>query len=368
MGASSFSCSSHGFLILLLLLTHAQSILQYGHAYQTPGDFSADDYETIAATFPIFTVEKRHAPAIYGNASLPYPFQSNSIAASIGTARKIKALNSSVRVLMYWNSALHWNFYECEADVRPSWLLPASHHLPAPSYNYSVPEFRAWWVNCAVGALMNSSGALDGLFVDAVPKLTWVGQPPNANELWGEMLDAVRAAVPHVFIIYNGDYYSHSSAVIANSSLLMHANAVYIESMADLIVDAKTDNLSMITEYLQYVAAAAAANPGKPHFGHGTVTNSSHTDPAFTFGLAVFLLVTPAPSSSYFIANFGYRIDQGVLFPHTEYAWAVGEPLGSFSVKGSKLTRLFANATVIVDLKTQSAQINVGAAFTDDRE
>jgi hypothetical protein len=349
-------------LLLLISLNQVQSILRYGHAYQTPGDFSADDYAEIAAKFPVFTVEKRHAPAVYGNASLPYPFQSNSIAASIGTARKIKALNSSVRVLMYWNSALHWNFYECEAAVEPSWLLPASHHLSVPSYNYSVPEFRAWWVDCAVGALKNSSGALDGLFVDAVPKLTWEGQPSNANELWGEMLDAVRAAVPHVFLIYNGDYYSHSSAVIANSSLLAHASAVYIESMADLIVDAKTDNLSLITEYLQYVAAAAAANPNKLHFGHGTVSNSSagRPDPVFTFGFAVFLLVTPDPSSSYFISNFGYRIDQGVLLPHAEYAWAIGEPLGSFSVKGPILTRSFANATVSVDLKTQTAEIKMG--------
>jgi hypothetical protein len=357
------------FLRLLLFcafsLRVSLSILQYGHAFQSPGDFTSAEYATISSTFPIFTVEKRHAPAVYGNASLPYPFQSNSIASSIGTARMIKALNSSVRVLMYWNSALHWNFYECEADVQPSWLLPSSHGLPVPSYNYSVPEFRTWWVSCAVGALRNSSGALDGLFIDAAPKLSWVGQPSNAYDLWGKMLDEVRKAVPGVFLIFNGDYYSQSGAVIANSTLLSHADAVYIESLANLIDDAKKNPPSTIIAYLRYLSSTAAnLNPSKLFVGHGqcgnTSSSASQADPTFTFGLAIFLLVTPDPSTNYYISNFGYNIDQGVLFPHAEYALEFGKPLNDFTVNGFLLKRTFSNATVIVNLKTQTGEINMG--------
>ena len=350
--------------LLCFLARGSVSVLQYGHAFQSPGDFSESEYYSIASTFPIFTVEKRHAPAVYGNASAPYPFQSNSIAASVGTARKIKALNSSVRVLMYWNSALHWNFYECEADVRPSWLLPPSHGLPVAAYDYASADFRAWWVACAVGALRNSSGALDGLFVDAAPKLSWAGQPSNAFDLWGAMLDAVRAAVPDAFLIFNGDYYSDSAAVIANSSLLVHAAAVYVESLADLIEDAAKDPPSTIVAYLRYLAATAADDPKKLLVGHGALNASSAQNPsdqrAFVFGLAVYLLVTPDPSTSYFLANFGYRVDQGLLFPHAEYAVAYGQPLGDFVARGSVLTRKFTNATVTVDLETQTGSITVG--------
>lgn len=338
------------------------SILQYGHAYQSPGDFSDSEYATISSTFPIFTVEKRHAPAVYGNASAPYPFQSNSIAASIGTARKIKALNSSVRVLMYWNSALHWNFYECEVDVQPSWLLAPTHGFRVPSYNYSVPEFRAWWVACAVGALRNSSGALDGLFIDAAPKLSWVGQPLNAYDLWGKMLDQVRQSVPNVFLIFNGDYFSgNSDVVIANSTLVSHADAVYIESLANLIDDAKKDAPSTIITYLRYLSSTANMNPSKLFVGHGQCSNStSSIDPTFTFGLAIFLLITPDPSTNFFLSNFGYQIDQGVLFPRAEYALEFGKPLDNFTVNGFILKRTFTNATVIVNLKTQVGVINMG--------
>lgn len=347
-------------ILFVTLFPETHSILQYGHAYNVPFDFTSEEYAQIASTFPIFTVEKRHAYEIYGNASASYPFKSNSIAASIGTARKIKALNSSVRVLMYWNSALHWNFYECEADVQPSWLLPLKHGYHAQEYNYSVPEFRSWWVSCAVGALRNSSGALDGLFVDAVNKLS-----VDSYDFWGEMMDAIRTAVPRAFLIYNGNGYSHNVSVAANSSLLPHADAVYLESTANLVTDAEKDAPSIIIAYLQYLAATAAAEPTKLFFGKGhlDVTAQSplvNDTKTFTFGLAVFLLITPNPSTNYFIANDGYNINQGVLLPHPEYALSYGLPLGNFSVNGAVLTRNFTNATVVVNLATQSASIDMG--------
>jgi len=349
-------------IISCVLLHETNSILQYGHAYNVPGDFTSEEYATIASTFPIFTVEKRHAYEIYGNSSAPYPFKYNSIAASIGTARKIKALNSSVRVLMYWNSALHWDFYECEADVKPSWLLPPRHGYPAQEYNYSVPEFRAWWAACAIGALRNSSGALDGLFIDAVNKLSF-----NSYDLWGEMVDAIRAAVPHAFLIYNGNGYNHNDSVSANSSLLPHADAVYLESTANLVTDAEKDPPSIIIAYLQYLAASASADPSKLFFGKGHLTTSSQPDPnnpkTFTFGLAVFLLITPNPSTNYFISNDGYNIDQGVLLPHAAYELSFGMPLGEFSVNGAVLTRNFTNATVVVNLAAQTATIDMGLSF-----
>jgi hypothetical protein len=349
-------------ILFSILLHETHSLQQYGHAYNVPGDFTSAEYATIASTFPIFTIEKRHAYEIYGNSSAPYPFKSNSIAASIGTARKIKALNASVRVLMYWNSALHWNFYECEADVQPSWLLPPKHGYPAAFYNYSVPDFRAWWVACAIGALRNSSGALDGLFIDAVNKV-------NSYDVWGEMMDAIRAAVPHAFLIYNGDGYNHTDIVAANSSLLRHADAVYLESTARLITDAVKDPPSIIIPYLQYLAASAAADATKLFFGKGLLNAADPTDPkTFTFGLAVFLLITPNPSTSYFISNYGYSIDQGVLLPHTAYALSYGMPLGDFSVNGAVLTRNFTNATVVVDLSTQSASIAMGLSFVKPQE
>jgi hypothetical protein len=47
---------------------------------------------------------------------------------------------------MYWNAAIHFNCYECESEVQPSWYYPDPNPLKAhvKLWNYTVPEFRAW--------------------------------------------------------------------------------------------------------------------------------------------------------------------------------------------------------------------------------
>jgi hypothetical protein len=351
--------------LVAALLPSSGAVLPYGHAFSDPGDFTAAEYAFIASTFPLFTVEKRHAMAVYGDASAPAssPARYNSIAASVGTARKIKALNPAARVLMYWNSALHYNFYECEADVRAAWLLAPSHGMSVPSYNYGVEDFRTWWVACAVGALRNSSGALDGLFVDAAPKLSWPGQPANAFALWGEMLDAVRAAVPGAFVIFNGDFNAEAGggAVIANATLLAHADAIYAESMSTIDSPAAAAAPAATIAYLRYLAAstAAPAAAGKLFAGHGLL-DPSDAARSFTFGLALFLLTTPDADKGFFLANSGYASDEGVLVPHADYALAFGAPRAPFSVSGAVLTRVFENATVVADLAARRATIAMG--------
>jgi len=135
-------------------------------------------------------------PALTHYICYPRYGKHSSIAATVGTAKKIHVLNASTAVLMYWNSALHYNFYECESQVQPSWTFPNPGKPSAPPYyNYSVPAFRAWWVRCAVGAIANSSGELGGLFLDGNPKL----EHAHAGlELWGKMVDELRAALPKV--------------------------------------------------------------------------------------------------------------------------------------------------------------------------
>lgn len=350
---------------LMIAVGGAVAIAPYGHAYNEPGDFTPDQYSTIASTFPIFTVEKRHAYAVYGNASAPAssPSHWNSIAAAVGTARKIRAINASVQVLMYWNSALHFGFYECEDAVLPSWLLPPNNGGP-PRYNYAVSAFRSWWVSCAVEAINGSDGALGGLFLDAVPKVTYADQPSDALDLWGAMVDEVRASLPGMFVIYNGAYISTNShgTYLANASLLAHADALYVESLANL--NSATSGIlpADAIAFLRYLSDSANNAPGKSIMGHGLLPPGGGpvAQATFTFGLALFLLITPVPDTGLFLANDGYDIDEGVLTPHPEYCWAYGMPLSSFSVSGTVLTRRFSNATVLADVSTYTAVIKTG--------
>ena len=353
------------FVLLAALIAPCASILPYGHAFQVPGDFSEAEYAFIAATFPIFTVEKRHASGVYGNPSAPAgsPRRTNSIAASVGTARKIKALNPSVRVLMYWNSALHYNMYECEEEVQPSWLMRRGSQ-PQLLYDYSVANFRAWWVSCAVDALRNSSGALDGLFIDAAPKLERLSvNAAEALALFGEMLGDIRRQVPGAFVVFNGNFIVPSGGMLANATaLLPHADAVYVESMATLDSPSFAASPERSIAFLQFVAASASAAvpAGKQLFAHGRL-DPADAERSFAFGLALFLLVAPDPSTGWFLANDGYDVQEGLLVPHPAYELAYGAPRGPFSVNGTVLCRTFDNANVAVDLKGLTATIVMGS-------
>ena len=104
----------------VLIAPPAEALHAYGHAYSRPDDFTDAQITAIASRFEVFTVEKATAGKVYG----PH----GGIAATVGTAKRIKAVNNSVKVLMYWNAALHYNMYECESEVQPSWVLKSGAH------------------------------------------------------------------------------------------------------------------------------------------------------------------------------------------------------------------------------------------------
>ena len=182
-------------LATLLLPRTATALHPYGHAFSRPTDFTDAQISAVASHFEVFTVEKASGADKYG----PH----NSTAATVGTARRIKAVNGSVKVLMYWNAAIHFNLYECEREVQASWVVPGAGRHTQPYYNYSVPAFRAWWVQCAVDAVVDSKGAIDGLFLDATPKVA-AGQcgasGPEAQLRWGAMHMATTAVRTYAYL------------------------------------------------------------------------------------------------------------------------------------------------------------------------
>ena len=363
---------------LLFLPVGCHSLRAYGHAYQSPADFTDDEYAIIAERFSIFTVEKRHAMGIYGNASAAKddPARANSIAATVGTARTIKALNASVKVLMYWNSALNFNYYECESEVEASWLLdPQPSSQTQPVYDYSVAAFRAWWVACAVDAVQGSGGALDGLFLDAVPKvdtLQPIGQDA-AQGHWNDMVDALRAALgPSAILVHNGFYLGGSGESGApeygGEDAWRHSLGCYVESLETVGTGARL-SLDGDVAQLSWIAAAAKKHPAWLLVGHGPEGNG-HGPDGFEFGLAKYLLVAASQEDGYFLANSGYNIDQGALTDHWQFDtsphsvpgaatknFTLGEPLGDFTQSGWVLRREYSGGYVEVDLEGKKSAI-----------
>ncbi len=357
--------------LILGAISPAFAINAYGHAYSRPLDFSPQQYQEIASRFSVFTVEKAHAASVYGNASALPPFKTNSIASTIGTARKIKAINASVKVLMYWNAALHFNFYECESQVQPSWVMPSppGSRMKVPFYNYSVPEFREWWVKCAVDAISNSSGALSGLFLDATPK---VAEQDHNTELyaqhllsnnmdnWGSMVDQIRKALgPDAIIIDNGFFRTGSGQKLAGDDAWSHTTCSYTESMSGVGTPSYSSPANGMA-LLLWVANASQAHPypNRVLIGHGGMEDTT----AFMFGLAKYLLVTSTVANGWFLANDGYGITDGILDqPMRVYEQGVGcgEPTEMVRVVGEYvLRRAFEFGNVTVDVGKGTATID----------
>lgn len=345
--------------VLSLLLPSARAggnspVSAYGHAYQAPGDFSDKEFEQIASRFPVFTVEKRHAFGIYGDKNAPSdsPRRYNSIKAAVETARKIKALNPNTKVLMYWNAAIHFNMYECEAAVNASWLMPADFHPSQKKglYNYSVPEFRQWWVDCAVNSVLGSKGMLDGVFLDATPKVTW----QHALLHWNDMVDELQERMGNRrLVMYNGFFVPKgdsdpASHVKAGADQLAHAN-LYDESFGQTVSAGGNATLG----FLGALQTALKENPSRMLFGHASPTLAN-----FSYTYGCFLMVAPK-AGAYFLSNEGYRVDQGLLDEHVEYALGLGSPVGDFKVNGLRLTRSFEHGTARVDLKRRTATFDV---------
>jgi len=289
------------------------TVSAYGHAFQVPRDFTDQQINQIASRFSVFTVEKRHAWRVYGDRRAPRgsPLRYNSIEASVETARRIKSVNPDVKVLMYWNSAIHYNMYECETAVeRSSWLMPANFHPGHGSglYDYRNADFRQWWVNCAVDAVLGSGGMLDGVFVDAAPKVTWQGRGMLTE--WNLMVGELSSRIGEQrLVMYNGFHMpgnNRVSRIIAGPDQLAHAH-LYCESFGRAV---DTGRPHITLEYLTFLQEAFNQNPSKMLFGHGPNSQSK-----FSYIYGCFLMVAPR-AGAHFLANSGYRITQGLLTAH----------------------------------------------------
>ena len=74
-----------------------------------------------------------------------------------------------------------------------------------------------------------------------------------------------------------------------------------------------------------------------------------------TFPLAAFL--AGAQENSYFIYNWGYRMEMGCLEWYPEFNRPLGKPLGDAIINGWELTREFEHISVSINLETREALI-----------
>ena len=195
-----------------------------------------------------------------------------------------------------------------------------------PRYNYSVPAFREWWVECAVQSVQNSSGMLDGLFLDATPKVATSG----SIDFWDSMVDDIRRALgTQAIVIDNGFYETQREGHLAGEGQWRHSGMAYAESLAN--VGTGSQSVSADIDHLTWISNSSANFTDGVLIGHGQFDSSKPTA-SFEYGLAKYLLVTQTCRDGYFLSNAGYSIDGGILEqPNMEFYFqhgaGCGEPL-----------------------------------------
>ncbi len=323
---------------------YTEQIQRYGHGFSEPHDFTPEEYEYIANNYSIFTVEKRHAWADYGS-------KPNTEAATIGTAKKLKAINPDIKVLIYWNIVLNWNFYESQTEFNKhpewrgkDWEFQHVNIDPIPTYDLNNPEVQNWWVNAIVDPVLR--GNLDGVFLDAAPKV-----PKDQYASLFQCIDRVRERIGEdKIVIYNGYRVPNDTTLQGGPEFIEHTSGVFVEFFLHHPLDTKEEAALLFDNLIEAEKAGKMIIPR----GNPKSVLPGTRDP-FHFSLASFLLFYGP--DSYYLYNSGYNKTQGMLEGYPEFNMSTGTPLGSAKRDGWIYTRDFEKIKVTVDLETNTSKI-----------
>lgn len=337
------------------------------HFGKSEGLLSQTEAEFVASRSNFICLEKGHATGTHGSTE----------AGIEAEARRLKKLNSKMKVIFYWNTFLDYSMYDAHHEYakHPQWWLKTESgkldrkREKMMRFDLSNAEVRDWWTDVAKKAVRD--GSCDGVFMDAFPQIT-----SQANrKLWGDAkFDAIQQGLQDIIeetrlkigsnklIVYNG--IRSTPTWNAGFDFPEHTDAAMIEHFGNFQSASKESMLMDILE-MQRAAKAGKIVVLKGWAGFTFVDQSAMARPlkekrqiakeSITFPLACFL--AGAQENCYFIYNWGYRIDNGCLEWYPEFDKPLGKPLANMEREGWKLTREYEHASVRVDLESREAEI-----------
>ena len=293
-------------------------------------------------------------------------------------AQQLKRLNPEMKVIFYWNTFLDYSMFKAHEVYQrhPEWWLKTldgkldKKKGRIKRYDLSNPDVRKWWTDVAQKAVVE--GSCDGVFMDAFPQITH----KSNIALWGQgKYDAIQQGLRDVIketrqkigkdklIVYNGIRSTPSWK--AGYDFPDYTDAAMIEHFGEF---QSTSKECMLKDILEMDRACKNGKivvfKGWPGF---TFTDREAMKrplamkreiarKSITFPLAAFLV--GAQKNSYFVYNWGYRMENGCLEWYPEFDKPLGEPLGDMVKEGWTLSREFKHASVRVNLETREAKIN----------
>lgn len=292
-------------------------------------------------------------------------------------AQQLKTFNAGMKVIFYWNTFLDYNSYAAynEYQKHPEWWLKKIDgqldfkNRGLKRYDLSNVEFRDWWTNVARKAVVE--GACDGVFMDAFPQVS----NKNNEKIWGKekysniqkgLKDIIKETRTKIgednLIVYNG--IRSNSAMQLGNDFPEHTDAIMIEHFGYFQSGSKE---FMLRDILEMQKAGKSGKivvfkawPGFAWIDKEIMKKSLKekvkiAKENITFPLAAFL--AGAQENSYFIYNWGYRMEMGCLEWYPEFNRPLGKPLGDAIINGWELTREFEHISVSINLETREALI-----------
>ena len=212
------------------------------------------------------------------------------------------------------------------------------------AYNLENEAVRQWWLDSVANLV--TRGSLDGVFLDAIPKI-----PEAQIPIFIEMLQELRRRIgDDKLILYNGFRVMQPDKILGGPEVLEETSGVFVEAFFSKPVTTKERGAALLE------AMSKAAEERKTIIARGSPERcwgTTRQDP--TFALAAFLIA--AGPESYFCYNWGYNIDEGALADFEILRKGVGAPRGKPKRKGWVFTREFEHARVRVNLEKAEAEI-----------
>ena len=337
------------------------------HFGKTSALMTPEEAEFVASRSNFIALEKGHASQQFGNTEMGIEKE----------AQQLKQLNPNMKVIFYWNTFLDYSMYEAhdEYETHPDWWLRTLDgeldfkRGKLKRYDLTNPDVRNWWTNVVAKAVVK--GSTDGVFMDAFPQIA----STDNIALWGEekynamqegLRDIIRETREKIgddkLILYNG--IRSTPTWSAGYDFPEYTDCAMIEHFGYFNSSSKESMLKDILE-MEKACKNGKIVVFKAWAGFTFIDHEAMQKPLeekreiarnnITFPLAAFLV--GAQENSYFIYNWGYRIDNGCLEWYPELDKPLGEPLGDKVIEGWQLSREFKHASVWVDLETKTAEI-----------
>jgi hypothetical protein len=301
-------------------------------------------------------------------------------------ARRIKAVNSKVKILFYLNTMIHYGGYDANEYFREEWALHNPNRDNEPfrwrgkhlSYDHTNSENQEWWIQRGLDMLAHDE--IDGIFIDAICKTHHASLRRILGRSWVEKhaaayLDTtrqLRERLPFGKILI-GNVLRAGNGPDGNYENLQYLDGSYLENWSD------PQNLSMSIQLM-----AKALKEGNMIMLNGVMddTNFEGCDslddryrllnqPEYIdFPLGCFLLVVQPHAYFSYHAGVDANPRRLTVFDNTRFdaiTRKLGRPLGDYVDDGvGGLSREFDHLKVHVDINMRRGKLSVKDKLGDD--